>query len=131
MERSGSEPVEGEVATVCILLVEDETLIRSIMRESLEEAGFEVFDVGTAAAALDAIETRARPFSILVTDLHLAGSVDGLAIARSMRTHFPAVPVVVATGRPDVLGEEGVPFTLLAKPYGVSDLVRTVTRLRS
>ncbi len=117
---------------MCILLVEDETLIRSIMRESLEEAGHEVFDVGTADDAIEAITNRHRPFSVLVTDLHLNGTRNGLDVARAMREFFPDVPVVLATGRPDVISREGAgdSFTLLAKPYGIRDLVSTIEAVR-
>lgn len=126
---------------MCILFVEDEILIRDIMRESLLEAGFEVLDFGNADDAVAAISNRSHEFSVLVTDLHLPGGRDGLAVAEAMRAHYPHVPIVIATGRPDVLGAdmlavdmpgtEASPFRLLAKPYGVRDLVRTVNELRS
>ena len=118
---------------MCVLLVEDEELIRMIMRENLEEAGFEVFDVASADEAIEAIEDSSRSFSVLVTDLHLAGRSDGLAVARSMRATHPETPVILATGRPDVLGNAAVdtPFVLLAKPYRGCDLIATIDRVRS
>ena len=115
---------------MCILFVEDEELIRGIMRESLLEAGYEVLDVANADDALAAIDGRSREFSFLVTDLHLPGGRDGLSVAHAMRARFPHVPIVIATGRPDVLGAETETFRLLPKPYGVVDLVRTVAQLR-
>ncbi len=112
---------------MCILLVEDETLIRGIMRESLEEAGFEVLDVGSAHEAIDAITARLRKFSVLVTDLHLSSPKNGLDVAAAMRRLFPHVPVILATGRPDLLSQEDASFTLLPKPYGIRDLLDLVT----
>ena len=114
---------------MCILLVEDETLIRGIMRESLEEAGFEVLDVGSADDAIEAINVRLRPFSVLVTDLHLSSTQNGLDVAAAMRRHFPHVPIILATGRPDLLSRDDANFTLLPKPYGIRDLLNLVERV--
>ena len=116
---------------MCILLVEDETLIRGIMRESLEEAGFEVLDVGSARDAIAVINAHLRTFSVLVTDLHLSSTQNGLDVAAAMRRRFPEVPVILATGRPDLLSREDASFTLLPKPYGIRellDLVEHVTK---
>ena len=117
---------------MCVLLVEDELLIRSIMAESLVDAGFDVIHAGTGDEALAAFEGAADSIALLVTDIHLPGGKSGLDVAAIMRDRRPTVPIIVATGRPDVLGTEwrrADRVVLLRKPYGPGELVATVTRM--
>ena len=116
---------------LCVLLVEDELLIRSIMAESLTDAGFDVLHAGSADEALALADDHWAPISVLVTDIHLPGGKTGLDVASAMRRKHPTLPIIVATGRPDVLGPDwsrsgGV--ALLRKPYGPGELVATVRR---
>ena len=116
---------------MCILLVEDELLIRSIMAESLIDAGFTVIHAGSADEAFALVERSPVPISVLVTDIHLPGGKTGLDVASEMRARHPALPVIVATGRPDVLGEDwhlADSVALLRKPYGPGELVATVRK---
>lgn len=117
---------------MCILLVEDEYLIRSIVAEELTESGFEVCmaEDGDQAAALIAEPPTA--FSLLVTDIHMPGRLNGIAVARLMREQHPEVPVIYMTGRPGVLnalGSLGDKEALVAKPFTPSDLLAVVRRL--
>ena len=115
-----------------ILLVEDEPLIREIMLESLEEAGFTVTEAADGDAAIGLIDRAAQAFAMLVTDFHMPGRSDGLAVAAAMRTRWPVAPVVIASGRPDVfdLGRtEALGYHLLRKPYRPRDLVRLTASL--
>lgn len=88
---------------MCILVVEDEELIRLILSEEFEEAGFDVCPAkdGDAAAAL--IEAPPSPFTLLVTDIHMPGRLDGFGVGRLMRSRHPTVPIIYMTGRPDIL----------------------------
>ena len=115
---------------MCVLLVEDETLIASIMSEYLMDAGY---DVLLASDGLEAYRVIADPpvaYSMLVTDMHLAAGPTGLEVATRLWRRFPHLPVIVATGRPDVVRDMPVPdfpYYLLAKPYRPSELVRVIT----
>ena len=120
------------VTVVCVLLVEDEPMIRDIMAESLLDAGFEVHEVSSGEEAVEAIAKRARPYSVLVTDFHMQGKTTGIDVASRIREAYPGLPVVIASGRPDVFDprwsrEHG--FKLLRKPYVASDLVALVKEL--
>ena len=117
---------------MCILLVEDEHLIRSILTEELEEGGFAVCPAedGEQAAALIAAPPVA--FTLLVTDIHMPGGLDGIAVARLMQEQYPDVPVIYITGRPDVLdsvGPLGPNRALMPKPFAPSELLAVARRL--
>jgi DNA-binding NtrC family response regulator len=114
---------------MCVLLIEDEVLIRSIMVESLQDAGFDVYDAGTAEEAQRLIDDPPMPFSVLVTDVHLSGDTTGIELADRVRQRWPSMPVIVATGRPDAISarerrERG--YILLRKPYGPRELVTAI-----
>ncbi|ONG58808.1 hypothetical protein BKE38_01895 [Pseudoroseomonas deserti] len=115
---------------MCILVVEDEALIRFVIIEVFGSAGFEVCEAccGEQAAAL--IDAADRRFSLLITDIHMPGKLDGIAVAGLMRLRYPGTPILFTTGRPDVLdGPEGLKTgdRLLQKPYGPTRLL-TVAR---
>ena len=120
---------------MCILLVEDEHLIRLIVAEALEESGFAVCEAedGEQACALIAQPPAALPaFTLLVTDIHMPGHLDGIAVACRMREHHPGVPVIYVTGRPGVLnalGPLGPDEALVPKPFTPSQLLAVVRRL--
>jgi DNA-binding response OmpR family regulator len=119
---------------VCVLLVEDEFLIRLLVAEELVHAGFAVCDVadGTQAAAL--IENPPAPFCLLITDIHMPGQWDGMRVAQLMRARFPDIPIIYTTGRPEVLaalGPLGARETLIPKPFVPSELLAAVRQMLS
>ena len=119
---------------MCVLLVEDDLLIRELMSESLQDAGYEVLEAEDGAAAMVAIRDPPRRLCILVTDFHMPGALDGSQVAAEARKVMPDLPVVIATGRPDVLQAQWrleLGYCLLKKPYLPSQLVALVQALTS
>ena len=117
---------------MCILLVEDEDFILEIMAESLTEAGFDVAKAHDGAEALRLAHADPGRFSALVSDVHMPGDVTGIEVAARLREQRPDLPVVIATGRPDVkapaqMREAG--FVFLRKPYLPSELVAILQHL--
>ncbi len=117
---------------MCILLVEDEWLIRSMVAEELMEEGFAVRQAGDGDQASALIARDPTVFSLLVTDIHMPGSVDGIEVARLLRARRPDIPVIYTTGRPDALNALqplGAREALLRKPFALSELLAVVRRL--
>jgi DNA-binding NtrC family response regulator len=114
---------------MCVLLVEDEWLIRTIMAEELMDAGFEVTSAENGDEALGMMVFPAPFFKVLVTDIHMPGRTDGISLARFVRERFPGVPIIYTTGRPDALGQADLPggrISMLVKPYKPSRLIEAV-----
>lgn len=110
-------------------MVEDEALILEIMAESLADAGYDVLTATDGPSAMALIDGKPGHFSALFSDFHLPGGLTGLDIAQEIRRRHPTMPVILATGRPDILdvrwrSDSG--FALLRKPYRPSELVSTV-----
>jgi len=100
-----------------VLLVEDEYLISEWVAESLSEQGFAVHAAANAADALRHLATA--PVDVLFTDINLPGAMDGAMLARRARELLPRLPVVYASGRPNVLDPTmRVPgSSFVPKPY--------------
>ncbi len=103
-----------------ILVVEDEFLIRLSVTEALEEAGFSVIDAETADLALPVVQRES--IDLLITDIQLPGTMDGLALARAARATRPALPVIYMTGYPIDRSPNSSRDIYIAKPYAPEDL---------
>ena len=117
---------------MCILVVEDEFLIRLIVAEELADAGFAVCEAESGDAAARLIEGDAEDFSLLITDIHMPGSLNGVGLGRLMRSRRPEVPIIYMTGRPDALnavGRLGGRDVFVPKPFAPSDLLTIARRL--
>lgn len=113
-----------------ILLVEDEPLIREIMAELLEDAGFDVTATCTGEEAV--ILLAENEFAILLTDITMPGEIDGIDLAEHARETHPGLPVVFVSGRPESaqrVRAVAPPMAFLPKPYDVHHLLGTVTRM--
>jgi two-component system cell cycle sensor histidine kinase/response regulator CckA len=117
-----SEPRTGEGL---ILFVEDEELVRRVGERVLSRAGFRVASAANVADAI-AVAERERP-DILVTDIVLPGTGDGITLAETLRRRWPDLPVLIMTGYTERTPPEWA--ALLTKPYEVDQLIATVHRL--
>ena len=109
-----------------ILVVEDESRIARLVRDYLEDAGFEVLVAGDGEVAL-ASARRSRP-DLVVLDLGLPGR-DGLDVARTLR-QTSSVPIVMLTARGEeidrVVGLELGADDYVVKPFSPKELVARV-----
>jgi DNA-binding response OmpR family regulator len=113
-----------------ILIVEDEFLIRLTLVEALTDDGFDVAEAATGDEAL-AMLVGDQDYELLLTDIQLPGALDGIALARSARSHVPSLPVIFMTGRPDAMaGATGTDRdAFIAKPYMPSEVCAAARRM--
>lgn len=81
-----------------ILIVEDDDLLRDAFKILLEDAGYQVLEAATGAAALDVAQTRLP--ALVILDMGLPDR-SGIDVVRAMRQD-PALldtPVIALTGR--------------------------------
>jgi CheY-like chemotaxis protein len=85
----------------CVLVVDDDLLLRQLVTGRLRSAGYTVIEAGTGEEAAAALLAGANP-DILVTDISMPGAMDGWSLAEQCRLLNPAVPIVYMTsGSPD------------------------------
>ncbi len=117
---------------MCVLFVEDDAVIRETMLESLQDAGFDVVAAEHGRHAMSLLDDSHHAFTIVVTDFHMPGDIDGSQVAAHTRALHPGMPVVIATGRPEVLQaswRNDLGYALLPKPYRPSTLLRLLHSL--
>src|SRR5437899_803365 len=79
-----------------VLVVEDESYVRTSLGELLRARGY---DVDLSASVGEAFESLARsPVDLVLTDLKMPGA-DGLDLVGRMRASYPELPIVVLTGQ--------------------------------
>ncbi|MBS0633015.1 MAG: PAS domain-containing protein [Verrucomicrobia bacterium] len=115
-----------------ILLVEDEANIRDAMGEALLKHGYKVLTAGDGIEALAVYPAHANEVRLVISDLDMP-NMNGANLLRVLKKMQPALPLMVSTGlaakadgsRADELRELR-PFAVLAKPYSLDQLLRTV-----
>jgi CheY-like chemotaxis protein len=104
------------------LIVEDQPFVALVASDILEEAGFEPIHAFDAPGALALLSTHPN-IQVLVTDVSLGGSEEGVDLARSAALVRPELNVVVtAAGQFPSMAELPSGVRLLHKPYSSAEL---------
>ncbi len=109
----------------CILLVEDNPEVAEATGALVELLGYQVRAVGDAAAALALLDAGAA-FDLVFSDVVMAGSLDGIGLARQVRQRWPGLPVLLATGYSRAAESIRDEFPVLRKPLRLTELERTL-----
>ncbi|MHC2002998.1 response regulator [Methylobacterium sp. CM6241] len=110
-----------------VLVVEDEGLIRMMVVDMLEEAGFVVTEAPHADAAWAILERCQADIRVLFTDIDMPGSMDGFVLAERVADAWPHIRLVVTSGGRRLADRE-VPDSghFLGKPYRPKDLLLAI-----
>jgi PAS domain S-box-containing protein len=111
-----------------VLVVEDNAEVAEASSSVLREIGYEVLVVTDTVSAESALD-KGRPFDLVFSDLVMAGRMDGLELARSIRERRPELPVLLTTGYSNAAETVAGEFPILRKPYQIDDLGRAVAGL--
>lgn len=117
-----------------ILLVEDEDMLRGLIRELLELKGFEVLEAAHGFAALELLAANGPKIDLILTDVVMP-QMSGAELVERLRTEYPAVKVIFMSGYTGVsnasiheaLKMPGVAF--LQKPFRFNILISQVQAL--
>ena len=110
---------------VRLLLVEDEELVAQFVARTLERAGLSVEVLRTADEAVARLRDDAD-FDVLITDVDLPGSTNGLELALWCERERPEVDVIVATGLDSAEFADSIKGSVLAKPFNGPKLLSAV-----
>jgi DNA-binding response OmpR family regulator len=114
----------------CVLVIEDDDRIRTVLRMALEDEGYQVRE---AVSGEDGLETmRVCPADFMIVDLMLGG-MDGFTCIRTVR-RWSDVPIVVVSARSDthdvVAGLEAGADDYVTKPFQVKEITARLRALR-
>ncbi len=119
----------GDLKQAKILVVEDEPLIRLGIVIMLERSGFEAIEADTADEAISIIEARGD-ILLVVTDVDMPGTMDGVKLAHYIRSKWPPIKLIVISGKVGLSTIDlpsGARF--FSKPYEDAKLLHTIDRM--
>lgn len=109
-----------------VLVVEDEPFVRLDAADALAGAGFRVIEAANADEAIEILEKR-HDIRVVVTDIQMPGSMDGLKLAATIHDRWPPIALIVTSGRVRVETQDLPKYGhFLAKPYQRRHLVEAI-----
>jgi len=126
---SGTKPPAIPGGTETILVVEDDSALRLLVRKTLILFGYKVLEASTGAEATEIWRSQ-QPVHLIFSDMVMPGGCSGLDLAHQMLEVQPAAKVLLASGYSSELPLEigrlpaGVKF--LPKPYTPSALALAI-----
>jgi signal transduction histidine kinase/ActR/RegA family two-component response regulator len=118
-----------------ILYIDDEPLLRELLRELLQRDGHKVEVHDNGQSGIDAFRRarqRGHPFDVAISDLGMP-YLDGRQVAKILKSESPATPVILLTGWGTIMREDGaLPDEVdgvLSKPPRSRELRETLCRV--
>lgn len=112
-----------------VLYVDDQPELRRLFRRNLTRAGHEVVEASNARLAVDLVQQLS--FDVVVSDVRMP-DMSGVELLEALRELDPALPVVLTSGSPDVVGPSDASelgaFAYLVKPVSFEVMREVVIR---
>ena len=112
-----------------LLVVDDETAIREMLKTTLEAHGYDVLAAAEGTEAMALYASNKGKIALVITDLVMP-FMDGPATMRALRKMDPEVKLLAVTGMPgkgkiaQIASEQQV--TILSKPYSIRSLLTAI-----
>ncbi|MRR38295.1 response regulator, partial [bacterium] len=136
-ERQEAKPAAEASVPMRVLCIDDEPLLREILKQALESGGHKVDTAHDGRTGLEAFAEARRssaPYELVVTDLGMPG-MNGREVAKIVKSLSPDTLLIMLTGWGKMLddsAEEPIcADAVLSKPPRVQELLDTVARLKS
>ena len=118
------------MSTKKILLVDDDSDVRTVVRDALEESGCQIWEASDGSEALNIWKTKASQIDLLLADMAMPGSLNGRQLADRLRRERPGLKVIFMSGHSlDILDMAGIIKShgcFLHKPFSPENLARLV-----
>ena len=111
-----------------VLVVDNESVMRTLVRRALEAEDFEVEEANDGESALALIQARKDPFALVLTDLSMPG-IDGRQVTETLARYRPGMAVLCMSANPDAvprIGSSDIPVRVMLKPFTAEDLHHAV-----
>jgi DNA-binding response OmpR family regulator len=116
---------------ITVLVVEDESMLRSVVSNVLRKRGFAVIEVGDGDSALQAFGKHAKDIDVVLLDVTLPG-ISGTELLAELRKIRSDVRVMLTSGyTSEILGNAFDQHQLLhfvRKPYLIGELVNQLKK---
>jgi CheY-like chemotaxis protein len=81
-----------------VLIVEDEMLLRMRAVDMVEDAGYTSVEAVDADEAVAILEARSD-VALILTDIQMPGSMDGLKLAHTVHERWPPIRIILVSGQ--------------------------------
>jgi len=104
-----------------VLVVDDSADVAEVTSSLFEHLGYETIYRDSAEAALKLLEAGTK-IDLVFSDIVMPGTIDGVGLAREIRSQYPNLPVVLTTGYSDAAKEAPSNLRILRKPFDIEAL---------
>jgi CheY-like chemotaxis protein len=133
MATSTSQP-KIALYSETVLVVEGDVLARIVLCEYLRHCGYRVLEAVNSDEALTLLQQPTISIDVVLTDINIAGALDGFALTQWIRQNKPQTDVIIAGSAAKAadaaanLCETG---PMLARPYEPQVVLDRIKRLRA
>ena len=112
-----------------VLVVEDDWLLRLLAVELVEDAGLVAVEAANADEAIAILERRVD-IALILTDVDMPGTMDGLKLAHAVRRRWPPIKIIIVSGKTRLSDAELPSDTrFFSKPYSVPGMISELRSL--
>ena len=111
-----------------VLIVEDEFLVRDLAEQDFADSGFETVAAEDARVAIGVLQSQ-PPFDLILTDIRMPGGMDGWELGRVVRSEYPEVKVIYATGYSEQTRPLATFERFIRKPYRIGEILALAREL--
>jgi CheY-like chemotaxis protein len=111
-----------------VLIVEDSPEVAEVTASLVEQLGYRTTRVENAIEALNRLQ-RGEKIDIVLSDIVMPGSMNGIALAHEINNRYPHIPVLLASGYSDVVQAHKSRFVILRKPFQLPALEKAMREI--
>ena len=116
-----------------VLVVDDSADVADVTSSLFEHLGYETIYRESAEAALKLLEAGTK-IDLVFSDIVMPGTIDGVGLAREIRSRYPNMPIALTTGYSDAAEAAPPNLRILRKPFdteALRDFIQDITPPRS
>jgi PAS domain S-box-containing protein len=104
-----------------VLIVDDSSEVAEVTSSLFEQLGYATIYRDSAEEALSLLADGAK-IDLVFSDIVMPGAIDGVGLAREIRSRYPNLPVVLTTGYSDAAQAVPSELRILRKPFDTDTL---------
>jgi CheY-like chemotaxis protein len=104
-----------------VLIVDDSAAVAEVTSSLFEHLGYDTLYRESAEAALKLLADGAK-IDLVFSDIVMPGTIDGVGLAKEIRSQYPDLPVILTTGYSDAARAAPADLRILRKPFDTDAL---------
>jgi len=98
-------PLNNSSLPLVVLVVEDEMMLRMRVVDMVEDAGYIPVEAVDADEAMAILRSRSD-IALMLTDVQMPGSMNGLELAHAVHENWPPIKIILASGQLKLSGSD-------------------------